>query len=389
MELILGVVVGLLILTILVVIHELGHALVARRYDVRVEEFGVGFPPRAKAWKRATSFLGKNVVFSLNWLPIGGFVKLQGESDTATKAHDYGRATLWQKTQILFAGVVMNWLTAVLILTILSLFGLPRLLPNQFHVASDTIIKGGDTVIVNVVDGSPAAKAGLRPDDAILSLDGTAVSGSAGLSEFTKQHAGQTVAVEYARGERVATTDVTLNTAEQAKNSGYLGVAASNQERLRSTWSAPIVGVGFTAQLSWETLKGLGSMVSNFSSGIAERISSDEATQAAGKAKLSEASQSVTGPVGLVGSIVPQMLSAGIEGILLLTAIIAVSLAVLNSLPIPALDGGRFFLTFVFRVLLRRPLTAETEAKINGYGMLFLLSFIVLVTVIDVRRLLG
>ena len=112
METVFGIIVGLLVLTIIVVLHELGHALVAKRNGVIVEEFGIGFPPKAWGKKLSRSILGKNVVYSVNWLPLGGFVKLQGEHDTDTKKGDYGRATFWQKTKILLAGVAANWLTA-------------------------------------------------------------------------------------------------------------------------------------------------------------------------------------------------------------------------------------------------------------------------------------
>src|SRR5665811_843112 len=121
-----GIILGLLILVVLVIVHELGHAIAARRNGVVVEEFGIGFPP--KAWGRK---LKNGVLFSLNWLPLGGFVKLQGEHDAADQKGDYGAATFWQKTKILFAGVIMNWIVAAVLLSILALTGLPKVLPDQ------------------------------------------------------------------------------------------------------------------------------------------------------------------------------------------------------------------------------------------------------------------
>src|SRR5690606_35259252 len=112
METVIGVVTGLLILVFLVVLHELGHAIVARRNGVVVEEFGIGFPPRA--WKRK---LKNGILFTLNWLPLGGFVKLQGEYDSADKKGDYGAASFWQKTKIILAGVLINWLIAAILLS--------------------------------------------------------------------------------------------------------------------------------------------------------------------------------------------------------------------------------------------------------------------------------
>src|ERR1035437_8901898 len=121
MELIFGVALGLAVLVFLVVVHELGHAIIARRNGIVVEEFGIGFPPMA--WSRK---LKNGVLFSLNWLPLGGFVKLQGEHDAADKKGDYGATTFWNKTKILFAGVAVNWLAAALILTVLAFIGMPK-----------------------------------------------------------------------------------------------------------------------------------------------------------------------------------------------------------------------------------------------------------------------
>src|SRR4051812_13198899 len=107
MELVLGIAIGLVILVFLVAVHEFGHAFAAKKNGVGVDEFGIGFPPRA--WARK---LKNGTVFTLNWLPLGGFVKLQGEYDAADKKGDYGAASYFQKTQILLAGVAVNWIVA-------------------------------------------------------------------------------------------------------------------------------------------------------------------------------------------------------------------------------------------------------------------------------------
>lgn len=385
--LIVGILTGLIVLVALVVIHELGHAIVARRNGVVVEEFGVGFPPRAKAWKRAQSFLGKGVEYSLNWLPIGGFVKLKGEYDSADKPGDYGNATYWQKTKILLAGVAMNWLAAIVIFTILALVGLPKILPNQFSVPADTQLDTSSLQIANVVSGSPADKAGLKIGDEVLLINNRDVQTSKQLAEVTEENAGETITITYSRDNEESNAQVTLRETN-SDGKGYLGVGSSERTEIRATWSAPIVGVGTTVQLTAETFAGLGRLLADVGTGIVSKFSSDETTRENGDKALSQASNSVSGPIGILGVIFPQMGEAGIKPLLLLTGVISLSLAVMNALPIPALDGGRWFTMTIYK-LRKKPLTKEKEEQIQGIGFMVLLGLILVVTILDVSKILG
>ncbi len=383
----LSIVVGLLILVFLIVIHELGHGIVARRNGVKVEEFGVGFPPAAKSKTIARSILGKNVVYSLNWLPIGGFVKLQGEYDSAHKKGDYGAATFWQKTRILLAGVGMNWLAAAVLFTILSWVGMPKLLANQFHVASDTTVTRHPLLVESVTPESPAAKIGLQPGDQIISINHDESLADIALApQTTKQFAGRTITLDYMRGSQRTTTDVLLNTPDQAQH-GYLGVTfGQDQTTYRSTWSAPINGVGLTAQLSWETLKGVGGLLQKLVTGLAGLVTTDGGARAKAAEQIGDTGNSVAGPIGIVFKLLPGAVGAGLVPIMLLSAIISLTLAVMNVLPIPALDGGRWYLMAIYK-LLKKPLTKETEEKINSAGMMALLGLFALITIADVMKL--
>ncbi len=384
-QFIVSIIAGLLILVFLVVIHELGHGIVARRNGVTVEEFGVGFPPLAWGRKIKQSILGKNVLFSVNWLPIGGFVKLKGEYDSADKKGDYGNASYWEKTKIILAGVAVNWLAAAFIFTILALVGLPRILPDQFTVARDLKTSYQPLRVAEVTDNLPAAKAGIQKGDEIVSIKGMDRSLYVDdVIKYSRERPGQELMVTYTRDGAEKTVTVPLRTAEQATDKkGYFGVQFSQQPTIyQSTWSAPVVGVGVTAQLSGEIIKGLGDLVGKVGTGIAGNISGDKVASQ----KLSEAGDSVAGPVGIVGQILPGAVSAGIVPVLLITAILSVTLAVMNVLPIPALDGGRWYLMTIFK-LLKKPLTKEIEETINGYGMLFLLGLIAVITVADVIKL--
>jgi regulator of sigma E protease len=381
MELISGIIIGLLTLVFLVVVHELGHAIIARRNGVVVEEFGIGFPPRAWAKK-----LKNGVLFSLNWLPLGGFVKLQGEHDAASKKGDYGAASFWAKTKILLAGVSINWLVAAALLTILAWTGLPKMLPDQFSIPSDTTLTKQPVRVATVTNDSPAAKAGLKVGDKIVRFAGEAVPSPESLVEQTKENKGKTVEIIYTRGGIERTTKATLK-GDNTENKGYLGVGPEQRSQIQASWSAPVVGVVTTAQFTVVTLQGLGSLVGNLVSGLVLQLSPDHATKEQAGKNLQSAGNSVAGPVGILGVIFPAAEQAGFGQLVFLTALISLTLAVMNILPIPALDGGRWFVMTIFR-LLQKPLTKEREEKIQGAGFMILMLLVVIVTIADVGKLI-
>lgn len=378
MELIIGIALGLIILVFLVVVHELGHAIVARRNGVVVEEFGIGFPPRA--WSKK---LKNGVLFSLNWLPLGGFVKLQGEHDAARNKGDYGAATFWQKTKILLAGVGINWLVAVILLSILAVTGLPKILPGQFSVASDVTTSTQPVEITQLVADYPAQKAGLKQGDKIIRFAGQAVPTTQALIDLTKGAKGKTVEIVYVRGGVESTVTTTLR---DDVTGSVFGAALGQRELTKSTWSAPIVGVVTAGQFTWATLEGLGNLVGNLVSGLFLQLSPNETTRVKAGESLKTVSDSVAGPIGILGTIFPQAERAGPTQLVFLTAIISLTLAVMNILPIPALDGGRWFVTALFR-LFKKDLTKDREEKIQATGFIILMGLVILVTIADVTKL--
>jgi len=386
MEIFFGAVVGLIILILLVVLHELGHGIVARRNGVTVEEFGVGFPPKAYGKKIKKSILGNNVLFTLNWLPLGGFVRLKGENDSAAQKGDYGAASYWVKTKILLAGVVMNWVTAIILFSIIALFGLPKVLPNQFYVPQDATIVSKPLEVTVVSDDSPAKKAGLEQRDTLLRFDGQALDSSNTLTTLTQENKGETVDIVYVRNGEEKTTQVTLRENNDDKK-GYLGVGSTQREEIKATWSAPIVGVGTTVQFTWLTFKGTGEAAYNFVKGTVKSVSPNEQTRQSGNQDVETVGDSVAGPIGILGVIFPSAQQAGLKTLLFLSAIISLSLAVVNFLPIPALDGGRWFMMTYYR-LRKKELTKEREEKIQTIGFVFLIGLILLITFADVGKLL-
>lgn len=381
-----GVLLGLFVLILLVVLHELGHAIVAKRNGVKVEEFGIGFPPAAKKWKVKRSFLGENVTFSLNWLPLGGFVRLKGEYDSAKGEGTYGGSTFWVKTKILLAGVVMNWITAIVLFTALAVIGMPKVLPNQVQLPFDIDVRRSPVTIAKITPNSPADKIGLKANDELIKINGQPLTEAEKLPVITKQNAGKKVRVEYRRDGKEASLDVQLNDEKTVKTGGYLGVVPNQAEKMYSTWSAPIVGVATTGQLSYETIKGVSVLLVKTVHGLIGQIFGSAESKESARTDLASVGESVAGPIGILGVLFPSVVNSGIEQIIFVAALISLTLAVMNILPIPALDGGRWFTMTIFR-LFKKDLTKEREENIQATGMLILLILTILVTISDVGKL--
>jgi regulator of sigma E protease len=386
-------VVGILLLVGLVVVHEFGHFMVARRNGVEVEEFGIFFPPRLYKRKTKAGWL-----FTLNLIPLGGFVKLKGEHDSDTEPGTFGAASLGVKSKIMAAGVAMNLAVALVLFTIIALIGMPKLVDNQFtlkhsvptsgKVPLDQRLVESKTLISYVEPGSPAAKAGLQPQDQIndIALPGyspVSIDQASSLPKITKDFAGKSVIVYYTRAGHNHEGRATLLTDEQAQagGRGRLGVVPMDLILQRSTWSAPVVAAGLSVQLTALTFQGLGHAIGGLGSLVAGAATGNHTAREHGQ---TAASGQVTGPVGIFvilkdGSLI------GYQFMLFIIAYISLMLAIMNILPIPALDGGRLWLTLGSRGL-KRPLSAKREEAINATGFVVLLALIIVITVVDVRR---
>lgn len=378
MDIFLGVLSGLIILTLLVVVHELGHAIAAIRSGVVVEEFGIGFPPMIFSKK-----LKNGINFSLNLLPIGGFVKLKGEYDAADKKGDYGAATFWQKTKILFAGIFANWLVAIVLLSAMALIGMPKILPNQFTVPVDSYATLKPVEIVQLTPDYPAENAGLQVGDKIIRFDNQEVNSVDDVIDISQNNRGEIVNVIYDRGDSEYSLDIKLKSDEGP----VFGASLGQGEVVRSTWSAPIVGFVSSLQFTQATFsEGVFKPLGNFFSGLVMQFSSDESVREQAALNIESAGDSIAGPVGILGSIFPSAQKAGISQLVFLTAIISISLAAFNLLPLPALDGGRWLIGTIF-VLFRKKLTRKLEERIQFIGFSILMGLVILVTVGDVARI--
>lgn len=386
---------GIVLFIGLVILHELGHFWVAKRNGVEPEEFGIFFPPTLYRKKMKGGW-----DFTMNLLPLGGFVKLKGEYDADRRPGSFGAASLWAKAKIMLAGVVVNFVTALVLFTILALVGMPQLIPNQFTVTSDTRYpaKATYTVVAGAPEkDSPADKLGIRENDTIVSISkkGEQAQQMAKVEDvtaLTKKLAGQEVTVVYARDGKQKTGTTTIRSdseiaaAEKAgKQIGRLGLPLGQAQEgmtiVRNTWSAPVVAVGVTAQFTKLTFQGLGQAVKGLGGIIAGALTGNkEARQHA----QTEASSQVSGPLGIF-MILKGGSEYGLVFILTIIALISLTLAIMNVLPIPALDGGRLFVILLAR-LLNKPLTQKIEEAVYGAGFALLILLIIVITIVDVRR---
>jgi len=367
-------IVGIILFIGLILVHEWGHFIAAKRSGVHIEEYGIFFPPRL--WSRKTKSGWR---FSINALPIGGFVRLKGESDADTRPHTFGAAPLKVKVKIMLAGIAMNVAVAFGLFTLLAFIGMPQMVDNQFTIAADDHHAHTEVLAGYVEPGSPAAKAGLTVRDELISLrpvgqSAQPITASAGLPALTKGMAGQEVVFAFKRDGQLVQKTLTLNSEQAVEASqktnqpkGYLGVSPSDYTLKRYTWSAPIVAAGTIGQFTALTLHGIGSALAGLFTGHAE-----------------QASEQISGPVGIF-AVMKTGTFLGYQFILFIVALISLSLAIVNLLPIPALDGGKLFVTAVAR-LFRRRLTQRLEVILYGGSFVLLLGLLVLITVVDVHR---
>jgi regulator of sigma E protease len=343
------------ILGILVVIHELGHFVTARLARVRVLEFGIGFPPRAKVLRNQGETL-----YTLNWLPIGGFVKLEGEDgDAAEDARSFSHQSWLTKMVILVAGVAMNVFLAFAIFTSIALIGDPTI----------------GIRIGSVQDDSPAASVGIVAGDALVSIDGEyygAFDGDSLLATL-QTRAGTTVDLGLDRADGTdATVTVTLrDPAAVAAGEGALGVAGLSPMAASVTISrTPAEAVAVGAQ---RTVDALGLIIGGLAT-LIESIASDP-TQP----------PPVAGPVGIATQIGDVFWQLGPVVTLYVAGILSANLAVVNILPFPPLDGGRMLMITLKRLFGAR-ISVRAEQLTYMVGFVFLFAFLIWVTGFDIVR---
>lgn len=371
----LTIIVFLLILSLLVLVHELGHFLIAKKAGIGVEEFGFGYPPRIVAKK-----IGETV-YSVNWVLFGGFVKLVGEELEESQRVVNKRKSFWSKskktrTGVVVAGVLANFILAIVCFSIVYSFaGIPT--------------KTDQIKVVGLVEGAPAAQAGLLEGDIILSVNEIEIDSMNQFIEMIEQEKGGQVAIKIDRKENNPCLEKVLGTVgfscesdklilfvtpreSPPEGEGALGVVISEMEMKKyPLWQMPFYGTieGLKEALTWISLVfgGLGMMLGNLIT-------------------KGQIPREIAGPVGIL-QITSTVARSGVLTILQFIGVLSVNLAVINILPFPALDGGK--LIFIgYEVVTRRKPKPKIEHWVNFIGMAVLLFLIILVTINDIGRLL-
>jgi regulator of sigma E protease len=369
MSIAISILLVLAILVVLVVIHELGHFVVARLSKVRVHEFGIGFPPRALILGR-----DKETVYTLNWLPIGGFVRLEGEEGESSDPRAFVNAPISKRLLILIAGVAMNFLLAWIIFATIAGVSDPV-----------TTVKLGC-----VLPGSPAASIGLvggaqtgttsqgqaicdNTGDTILAIDGQRfpafddmTSGDAPLA-YLRAHAGEqvTLTIQHADGT-VEDKQVTLRVPQN--NEGALGVSSLELNREQQIQHDPItaikLGLARTVDASTLILRTLGDLVTNVNN---------------------LTNPPVSGPIGIVSAVDTVRTQLPPVFLFWLIGMLSANLAIVNILPLPPLDGGRIFMT-VLQKLSGGRVTPAFERAFYLAGFVFLITFLIWISYFDIAR---
>jgi len=336
----------------LMALHELGHFLMAKKFGVDVEEFGIGYPPRIFGKKF------KGTLYSLNLLPFGAFVRIKGEEgqENIENSKSFSQKPIWQRSLIIFGGVGFFWIVAIVILTSVMFFwGVPTSVPDDWEGAYKA-----EVMVTQTFDDFPAALAGIEMGDKIVNFNRMNE-----FQEFIKENKEKEITLNIKRGEEIFDINLTPVISDFNENEGAIGVALARVINIKYPWySAPIQGVSITAKQTIAIPIMLGTLFKNAIQG--------EETQGA----------KFVGPIG-IGKIMTDALDHGIVNFLMFLSMISIWLAVFNILPIPALDGGKLLFLAIEKIR-GKAVNPKTEQKITLVFFSLLLGLMLFVTIKDI-----
>lgn len=363
-----------IVLSILVFFHELGHFWTARRFGMKPKEFGFGMPPRAFGFYKNDNgkwakVIGKkdptdaaDTIYSINWLPLGGFVNLQEDEDGSDDPNHFSKKPIYQRAIILVAGVTMNVILAMALLSVGYMAGMPQ---STDEVGEGAIVSDRKMKIVEIVEGSPAGRNGFAVGDAILSINGVKFEKFSDLQKYVDGKKGEKLSYEIERNGSVLKLEVVPELIEET-NRGGIGVAISETGLVKYPFHLAIwYGIKSTLIMLWLILSAFFLMIKSliFGQGL---------------------SGEVAGPVG-IAVITGQVARMGIAYIMQFTAVLSLNLAIINALPIPALDGGRLLFLLIEKIK-GRPVKRELEGTMHYIGFALLMLLVVVVTYRDLAK---
>jgi regulator of sigma E protease len=348
----------IIVLAIIVVVHELGHFFTAKMMGMGIDEAGIGFPPRAWAKKAKDG-----ITYSVNWLPLGGFVKIKGEDGEHRDDPDsFASKKIWQRAIVLVAGVVMNFLLCAVLLSVGFAVGLPQSVDQAS--LEQGIVEDYKIQVVSVVADRPAEEAGIELGDALLTVDGQEFKGVASLNEYTSDKIGQSLTYEFVRGEEIITKEIELvdiGSGNSGIGIGLIETGVVSYPVHKAVWN----GFKLTGFLTKEITFAFGNILKNLVVGEPVGVQ-------------------VSGPVG-IAVLTGQVAKLGLIYILQFTALLSINLAIINFLPFPALDGGRL-LFLAIEAIRRKPVNQKVEGIFHTAGFVILMLIVLIVTFQDVLR---
>jgi len=352
----------LLVLSVLVFVHELGHFLAARRSGMRVDEFGFGFPPKIFGIKRGET------LYSINAIPLGGFVRIHGESgQDRDNERSFANKSIPKRLMVLAAGVIMNMLLAMVLLSVGLMIGLPTAIDGD-NVPAGATVSERVIRVVSVLQDSPANLAGVEPGDILLSIDQNEVSSTDAARDYIGANGGEGIHLEVLRGEEKVGIDVTSASVAELATPG-IGVGLIDTATISyGPFRAVFEGVKASFVMAYDIFATFFDLIKQL---VFTRTIDAE----------------ISGPVG-IAVLTGEAASLGFAYLLQFAAVLSINLAVLNLLPIPALDGGRILFVLI-EVIRRKPNNAQVEGIVHGVGMLCLMGLIALVTYHDIVRFGG
>ncbi len=344
----------------LIFLHELGHFLVAKKFGIRVDEFGIGIPPR---------MFGKKIgetIYSINWIPLGGFVKLHGEDQREQDKDSFSSKPIWQRALVVFAGVAAFFVIAFFIFSFNHMVGVLTFVnEEEMHLYKNTEVK-----ITSIAPNSPTAEAGIRVRDTLLKIDDEEIVTASGAMEILSEKEGEIVALALSRGNEKINVKLTPRE-EFPEGEGPLGFGINLMTYKKEPFHMAIIGgAKATKNMTFLVLGGLYGLLSSLVTGSGVPAGMD-----------------VGGPVAIVGHGV-DFFSAGYRDFLEFLGIITISLAIFNLLPIPALDGGRLLFLLIEK-LKGGPIPEKIEQGLILFFFLLLIGTMFIVTYGDITKMIN